>query len=198
MTIFLQARINKEKGLSMIELLLVIATLGLILGALYQFLLLANQQGRNTASKQISADQINLLLKSVSQEIRNALSVNINSEGGNIDYFESQIDEENPQPLLILTISIPDPEGESESLEIRYEIVLNEALWESKGEKEYMLRKSIYRESSLVKSPVLIEKVHSFRVQKTSQSISIEVEVPLGEGIRNFHTSVTVRNPLST
>ncbi|MDI3531304.1 MAG: hypothetical protein PWP60_1153 [Candidatus Atribacteria bacterium] len=196
MTTLFRARNNREHGLSMIELLLIIAALGLILGALYQFLLLANRQSRSTTFKQISVDQVNLLLKSISQEVRNALLVNINSEGGDINYFDSQIEEENPQPFLLFTLFIPDPEEESENLEVRYEIVLNKNLWEDKGEKVYMLQKSIYRESSLVKSTVLIDNIYSLEVERTSQKISIEVGVVLGNRIRYFHTSVTVRNPL--
>jgi hypothetical protein len=122
--------------------------------------------------------------------------VNINSEGGDINYFDSQIEEENPQPFLLFTLFIPDPEEESENLEVRYEIVLNKNLWEDKGEKVYMLQKSIYRESSLVKSTVLIDNIYSLEVERTSQKISIEVGVVLGNRIRYFHTSVTVRNPL--
>jgi|GEM_PF-6573353 len=196
MTTLFRARNNKEHGLSMIELLLIIAALGLILGALYQFLLLANRQSRSTTFRQISVDQVNLLLKSISQEVRNALLVSINSEGGDIDYFDSQIEEENPQPFLLFTLFIPDPEEESENLEVRYEIVLNKNLWEDKGEKVYMLQKSVYRESSLVKSTVLIDNIYSLEVERTSQKVGIEVGVVLGNRIRYFHTSVTVRNPL--
>jgi hypothetical protein len=122
--------------------------------------------------------------------------VSINSEGGDINYFDSQIEEENPQPFLLFTLFIPDPEGESENLEVRYEIVLNKNLWEDKGEKVYMLQKSIYRESFLVKSTVLIDNIYSFEVEKISQKISVEVGVVLGDRIRYFHTSVTIRNPL--
>jgi len=75
MITFLQPREGapyKERGMTLIEVVIAIAIMGVIVGAVYEFLIFANRETRVAGTKEEVVEEVNLFFLRVSQDIRNA------------------------------------------------------------------------------------------------------------------------------
>ncbi len=62
----------RERGMTLIELVIAIAIMGVIVGAVYEFLIFANRETRAAGTKEEVVEKVNLFFLRVSQDIRNA------------------------------------------------------------------------------------------------------------------------------
>ena len=62
----------RERGMTLIEVVIAIAIMGVIVGAVYEFLLFANRETRAADTKEEIVEEVNLFFLRVSQDIRNA------------------------------------------------------------------------------------------------------------------------------
>jgi len=75
MITFLQPREGapyKERGMTLIEVVIAIAIMGVIVGAVYEFLIFANRETYAADTKEEIVEEVNLFFLRVSQDIRNA------------------------------------------------------------------------------------------------------------------------------
>lgn len=75
MITFLQPREGapyRERGMTLIEVVIAIAIMGVIVGAVYEFLIFANRETRAAGTKEEVVEEVNLFFLRVSQDIRNA------------------------------------------------------------------------------------------------------------------------------
>ena len=62
----------RERGMTLIEVVIAIAIMGVIVGAVYGFLIFANRETRAAGTKEEVVEEVNLFFLRVSQDIRNA------------------------------------------------------------------------------------------------------------------------------
>ena len=62
----------RERGMTLIEVVIAIAIMGIIVGAVYEFLIFANRETRAAGTKEEVVEEVNLFFLRVSQDIRNA------------------------------------------------------------------------------------------------------------------------------
>lgn len=67
---------NNQKGITLVELLLVLALLGLVLAGIYQFFFFTNRTYSNAESQSISIQEANLFIANIEKDIRSASQPN--------------------------------------------------------------------------------------------------------------------------
>ncbi len=95
----------RERGMTLIEVVIAIAIMGVIVGAVYEFLLFANRETRAADTKEEIVEKVNLFFLRVSQDIRNAI----------------EIPTPPPPPSTTLTLHLPDKDNENKIIIITYE-----------------------------------------------------------------------------
>lgn len=71
---------SSQRGMALIELVVAIAIMGVIVGAIYQFLIFAHRETYAADAKEKVTAQVNLFFLRVSQDVRNAKSYSIISD----------------------------------------------------------------------------------------------------------------------
>lgn len=86
--------INSQQGFALIELMMVLALLGLVLAGVYQFFAFTNRVYTDTDNKSIAIQEANLFISQIENEIRQAdkpngatNAIQINSEGKQINIY---------------------------------------------------------------------------------------------------------------
>lgn len=119
----------RERGMTLIEVVIAIAIMGVIVGAVYEFLLFANRETRAADTKEEIVEEVNLFFLRVSQDIRNAI----------------EIPTPPPPPSTTLTLHLPDKDNENEITIITYE-------WDSSS---YSIRRKVEKNVTPTPTPTV-------------------------------------------
>ena len=123
MITFLQPREGapyKERGMTLIEVVIAIAIMGVIVGAVYEFLIFANRETRVAGTKEEVVEEVNLFFLRVSQDIRNAKKCEILDSNHTLELSGGQIIykwyEDNEEKKGVKRNGIPVMEMESKNI----------------------------------------------------------------------------------
>ncbi len=165
----------RERGMTLIEVVIAIAIMGIIVGAVYEFLLFANRETRAAGTKEEVVEEVNLFFLRVSQDIRNAI----------------EIPTPPPPPSTTLTLHLPDKDNKNEIIIITYE-------WDSSS---YSIRRKVEKNVTPTPTPTpppMVKDVTYANFNRDANKINIEVKVKVVAGGREqeqtFSTVVTCRN----
>jgi len=159
--------------MTLIEVVIAIAIMGVIVGAVYEFLIFANRETRAAGTKEEVVEEVNLFFLRVSQDIRNASEI------------------PTPSPSTTLTLHLPDKDNENKIIIITYE-------WDSSSNS---IKREVYKNGALTQETPMVKNVkeaQDFKYEIIDNKINIEVKVKVVAGGREqeqtFSTVVTRRN----
>ncbi len=162
----------RERGMTLIEVVIAIAIMGIIVGAVYEFLLFANRETRAAGTKEEVVEEVNLFFLRVSQDIRNAKEI------------------PTPSPSTTLTLHLPDKDNKNEIIIITYE-------WYEDGSSFSEEKKGVKRNGIPVLESKNITDVKFNRVDDNKINIVVEAKIVVAGGReqeQTFSTVVTCRN----
>lgn len=81
----------RERGMTLIEVVIAIAIMGVIVGAVYEFLIFANRETRAAGTKEEVVEEVNLFFLRVSQDIRNAKECEITDSNHRLELSGGQV-----------------------------------------------------------------------------------------------------------
>ncbi|HOQ51244.1 MAG TPA: prepilin-type N-terminal cleavage/methylation domain-containing protein [Candidatus Atribacteria bacterium] len=110
----------RERGMTLIEVVIAIAIMGVIVGAVYEFLLFANRETYAADTKEEVVEEVNLFFLRVSQDIRNAKKCEILDSNHTLELSGGQIIykwyEDNEEKKGVKRNGIPVMEMESKNI----------------------------------------------------------------------------------
>ncbi|HPZ81111.1 MAG TPA: prepilin-type N-terminal cleavage/methylation domain-containing protein [Candidatus Atribacteria bacterium] len=110
----------RERGMTLIEVVIAIAIMGVIVGAVYEFLIFANRETYAADTKEEIVEEVNLFFLRVSQDIRNAKKCEILDSNHTLELSGGQIIykwyEDNEEKKGVKRNGIPVMEMESKNI----------------------------------------------------------------------------------
>ena len=110
----------RERGMTLIEVVIAIAIMGVIVGAVYEFLIFANRETYAADTKEEIVEEVNLFFLRVSQDIRNAKKCEILDSNHTLELSGGQIIykwyEDNEEKKGVNRNGIPVMEMESKNI----------------------------------------------------------------------------------
>jgi len=177
--------------MTLIEVVVAIAIMGVIAGAVYGFLIFANRETRAAGTKEEVVEKVNLFFLRVSQDIRNASEI-------------STPPSPSPSPSPKLELNIPDKDNEDDIIIITYEWDSPSHCIRRKVEEEVEENLMLLAETIVLESEN-ITNVEFNKVDDNKINIVVEAEIVVagreqeqeqGQGKPFFSTMVTCRNCL--